>query len=223
MGRIVALEGAPGVGKSTTAGALADRGAFVVPEVNLLFARPSPEPADWYCERQVARWEMAALQARAGRLAVLDGDLLQPVWFSWIYAPEWGDPRVPLAYFRRSLAEGRMRLPDHYVLLWVAEEERRERMLARERARGLGEERAQKKTAAYAAMVEPQRRFFQALGERFPGWVTEVEAVDLAGSVAAVEAVRSGAPAAGAAVEFMAEWICRDRDQSGALSEFHRS
>jgi predicted ATPase len=71
---IISIEGAPGVGKSTIAAALARLGAFVVPEVNQLFAEPKPEPPDWYYDRQNARWEMAQLKAAQGRLAVLDGD-----------------------------------------------------------------------------------------------------------------------------------------------------
>jgi broad-specificity NMP kinase len=41
---MIAIEGAPGVGKSTVAAALGAGGAFVIPEVNRLFARPDPEP-----------------------------------------------------------------------------------------------------------------------------------------------------------------------------------
>ena len=44
---ILAIEGASGVGKSTLDAALTVTGAQVIPEVNLLFARPTPEPADW--------------------------------------------------------------------------------------------------------------------------------------------------------------------------------
>jgi broad-specificity NMP kinase len=76
---IIAIEGAPGVGKSATAAALAKGRAYVVPEVNRLFARPDPEPAEWYCERQIARWEMARLHTAQDGLAVLDGDPFQPL------------------------------------------------------------------------------------------------------------------------------------------------
>ena len=86
---IVTLTGAPAVGKSTTATAMvADHRAFVVPEVNKLFARPKNEPKSWYLERQVARWEMGLCQANNFDWIIFDGDLFQPLWFSWIFHDE---------------------------------------------------------------------------------------------------------------------------------------
>lgn len=207
---ILAIEGAPGVGKSTTAAALRDAGAYVVPEVNLLFARPIPEPTGWYHDRQAARWEMARLKASQGALSVLDGDPLQPIWFGWIFDNEaWSLPAESIAFYRSKFAERGMEVPDRYVLLHIAEEERRERMLKRERARGLGEERAQLKVARYARIVQPQMAFFNALSERFSGWVTFVETTSVDETVSAIMSLGapSAAPDSIEAIDFIAEWV----------------
>jgi hypothetical protein len=90
---IICFEGAPAVGKSTTSQIMANRyKAFVVPEVNLLFARPKNEPENWYLNRQVARWEMGMRQLDNFDWIIFDGDLFQPLWFNWIYFDEgWTD------------------------------------------------------------------------------------------------------------------------------------
>jgi hypothetical protein len=207
---IVAIEGAPGVGKSTTAARLADAGALVIPEVNLLFARPEGEAASWYYDRQNARWEMAVLAARQCKLVVLDGDPFQPVWFNWAFACEgFEDWRKVLEFYRCRVGKGRIAFPDRYVFLTVDEAVRQERMLARERARGLGEERAQLKTSRYARLVAPQARFFRALAARFPGWVVELEAASLEKNVASVLGLGPlSAPPGGLEVlDFMEAWL----------------
>jgi hypothetical protein len=43
-------------------------------------------------------------------------------------------------------------------------------------------------------MVEPQRRFFAALGTRFPGWILELETTSLESSVAAIRRAVSAPP-----------------------------
>jgi len=210
---IISIEGAPGVGKSTIAAALARHGAFVVPEVNQLFAKPNPEPPDWYYDRQNARWEMAQLKAAQGRLAVLDGDPFQPIWFSWIFQDQnWPPISDAVEFYRRRIADDRMEFPSLYVFAWIAEAERRERMLARERSRGLEEGGALRKTAHYARMVEPQRRFFTALADRFPGWVSFVETRSLDETLAGVRAAqkRTARMDGLEALNFIAEWTAKN-------------
>jgi hypothetical protein len=211
---MISIEGAPGVGKSTTAAALREGGGFVVPEVNQLFAKPRPEPATWYYERQVARWEMAVFGASRGQLALLDGDPFQPLWFPWIYASE-GWPQDPSAagFFRDRIAAGQMGVPDLYVFVHVAEAERRERMIARELKHGRTPEAALAKTLRYARMVEPQRRYFEALEENFPGWVLALETTSIG---ATVTAIRQAAPASPPvdplrAFDFIARWLAATR------------
>jgi hypothetical protein len=58
---IVCFEGRSAVGKTTAARFLsASSGIEVVPEVAAVFERPD-EPADWYLERQVERWQLDRL------------------------------------------------------------------------------------------------------------------------------------------------------------------
>ncbi|HWA60291.1 MAG TPA: hypothetical protein VG939_02905 [Caulobacteraceae bacterium] len=206
---IIAIEGAPGVGKSTTSAALGARGAQVIPEVNLLFGKAEGQLREWYYDRQVARWEMARLISR-DRLAVLDGDLYQPLWFAWIYAAEgWPANAWAFDFYRRRIARGQMGFPDLYVLAHVAEATRRERMMAREMAHGRSEAAALAKTDRYARMVEPQRRFFAALGARFPGWVVEIETDRLETAVAAIQDAAGTAPpvAPAEALDFIEHWL----------------
>jgi hypothetical protein len=207
---IIALEGAPGVGKSTIAAALGAGGAGIIPEVNRLFARPDPEPAGWYCERQVARWAMAQLHVAAGDLAVLDGDPFQPLWFAWIYhADGWPQDPAAFGFFRRRIARGEMGLPGLYVFAHCPEPVRCERMMAREVSRGIAVESAREKVARYGRMVEPQRRFFAALGRRFPGLVLDLETSSVPNSIAAIRgAVAAAPPVEGReAFRFIERWL----------------
>ncbi|HEX8454780.1 MAG TPA: AAA family ATPase [Longimicrobium sp.] len=112
---IVCLEGPSAVGKTTAASALAAAGACVVPEVNELFSRPAAEAPDWYLERQVERWTMAA---RAPGLAILDGDPFQPLWYNWSYGFDGWQPLDELAAFHRPrILRGDINFPDQYVIL----------------------------------------------------------------------------------------------------------
>lgn len=176
---IAAFEGAPGVGKSTIAASLRRQGVSVVPEVNKLFLRPVEEPADWYLDRQNARWEIAAQAERDGRVALLDGDPLQPLWFGWLYLDErWTSVTTAASFFIERVKTGRMRVPDRYFLLTLDEAERANRLHAREVGRGSANADAVAKVARYASFALPQRRFFEALSQRFPGWITMVDTAD---------------------------------------------
>lgn len=184
---ILAFEGAPGVGKSTLAAALAATGAYVIPEVNLLFARPSPVPMDWYIERQTARWEMAVLRSAGGGLVVLDGDPFQPIWFNWIMGHDDGASwRAAWQTYHTLLKAGRMAFPTRYVIAHIDHAIRNQRLLDRERARGLGEARALQKVERYRSFADYQLRYWQALALQFPGWVMFVETTDVAHNIATV-------------------------------------
>lgn len=83
---VICLEGASGVGKSTTACELSKRySAYTVPEVNVLFERPDPMPRYWYFERQAERWQIAQEKLVDHEIVILDGDVFQPLWYNWAY------------------------------------------------------------------------------------------------------------------------------------------
>src|SRR5262245_7983405 len=125
---IITLEGAPAVGKSTIASALNFQ---VVLEVNRLFGKRSGSARDnrWYLERQLERWQLAK---HAARNAVLDGDILQPLWFSACYWQEdWADISETVSFFEQAISDDKLALPDKYVCLVVNEETRAKREHAR--------------------------------------------------------------------------------------------
>ena len=207
---IAAFEGAPGVGKSTVARSLRREGVAVVPEVNRLFLRPKNEPADWYLDRQNARWEIAAHAERAGRTALLDGDPLQPLWFGWLFPDEnWTSVATAASFFMDRVRSGRMRLPDHYILLTLYAAEQARRLHGREVARGLAEFDANAKVRRYASFAAPQRQFFGDLAKRFPGWVSFIDAADpgTAAQVSSLLKKPATPPDSIEALSYAAEWL----------------
>lgn len=167
---IICLEGASAVGKTTTAQLLAaEYRAAVVPEVNALFARPTPEPATWYLERQVERWMLARKLARTHPLVVLDGDVLQPLWYNWIY-PAYA-PQAALAqqFYRQQFQRGTLAFPDLYVLLTAPIEQLRQHKAA-------DLTRSRRHFEQHLQLVEPQRLYFQALAQMQPGLVLPLQA-----------------------------------------------
>jgi deoxyadenosine/deoxycytidine kinase len=175
---VICLEGASAVGKTTTAGALRENhGAFVVPEVNQLFQRPADEPAEWYFERQVERWQIALARSRIHELVVLDGDPFQPLWYNWAY--DFRD-RQDL-YFMESFYEPRIQnktagFPDLYFILAASEAELRKRKASDEARQRRGFE-------THLKMIEPQRRYFQSMQDFSPHRVVFLNAVSVADSV----------------------------------------
>ena len=168
-GSVVVLEGPSAVGKTTLATRLGSTGAEVVPEVAALFARPTPEPPAWYLHRQIERWQRAWRAACAGRMAVLDGDPLQPLWYNAAY----GNRRMEsldtlVAVYRPALLDGALGLPDRYVLLSASEATLRHRREGDSSRQRRGFER-------HLAFVSYQRRYVEAMASLAPDRVTIVD------------------------------------------------
>jgi len=68
-----------------------------------------------------------------------------------------------------------MGLPDVYVLLSTSLDQLKERSFERGRLSGRDDERILRKYEHYLRLIEPQRRYFAAMAERFPGVVTFAE------------------------------------------------
>lgn len=170
------LEGAPATGKSTVSKFLAEHhGFYRIAEVNELFPdRPDPEPEYWYCERQLERCELA----RAHPQSILDGDLFQAVWFSWIY-PDRGfaDWSQPMSFFQ-SHAESIV-LPSKVAHLHIDDLERFKREKGRETLRGHNHEQFLQKWSRYADFSGPHTALFRAMSREYPGWVISLDVIHL--------------------------------------------
>jgi hypothetical protein len=155
---LICLEGPSAVGKTTTAAALAERcGGAVIPEVGALFERPARESATWYFERQVERWAMAQAHARAGRIAILDGDPFQPLWYNWAYDFVGFQPLEVIAgFYREQIEAGNIALPYRYFVLTADETALRARKASDVGRRRGGFER-------HLRLIEPQREYFRAM------------------------------------------------------------
>ncbi|PGM88157.1 AAA family ATPase [Bacillus cereus] len=112
---IIAFEGASAVGKSTTCRELEKNyGAFIIPEVNLLFERPKNEHRTWYFEKQVERWNIAVQKSQQYELVILDGDIYQPL-------------SLIENFYKEKIINEEIGFPDQYFYLYTSEEELRKR------------------------------------------------------------------------------------------------
>lgn len=198
---VICLEGPSAVGKSTTASALAAAGGVAVAEAAVLFARPADEAPEWYLERQVERWAMAA---SAPGLAILDGDPFQPLWYNWAYGFAGRQSLDELAaFYRPRLARGDIGYPHLYFVLGAGTD------ALRERKRG-DSTRSRRGFEAHLRFIQPQRRYFQAMRRFSPGRVRFVQAGGVDATVKIVSAALSGATAEARPVELfdrLAGWL----------------
>lgn len=168
---IVVFEGAPASGKTTLARRLAGEGFTRIPESNELFVRPHPEEPDWYLETQLSRWELA--QCDSG-VSILDGDVLQPIWFSWMYPDRViQDWRYALEFYSKN--QERIGVADRVYLLKVTDCERRRRERERCQRRGINEAKIVDKINKYAGFAGVQDQYFTKLSSQYPGWVLRLD------------------------------------------------
>ncbi|HEX7239388.1 MAG TPA: hypothetical protein VF263_03900 [Longimicrobiaceae bacterium] len=201
---IVCLEGPSAVGKTTTARALAGEGAYVVPEVNALFERPADEAPEWYLERQVDRWRLAAAEARRRSLVVLDGDPFQPLWYNWSYGfTGWQGLDALEAFYLPRLVRGDLGFPDLYLVLGASVPTLRVRKEGDATRRRHGFD-------AHLRFILPQRRYFETMRAFSPGRVRFLEARSVDESARSVSAAAAAATAGGRPVELfdsLVHWL----------------
>lgn len=168
---VICFEGASAVGKTTTADSLrAKYGAFVVPEVNLLFDRPEAESAEWYFERQVERLVIAQEQIKFHPLVILDGDPFQPLWYNWAYNFEsWQNLDFMEQFYQPKIQNKTIGFPDLYFVFSTNEIELRKRKDGDTSRRRRGFE-------THLKMIEPQCRYFRAMQSFSPSRVFFLEA-----------------------------------------------
>ncbi len=179
---IICLEGPSAVGKTTTCSALAKQSnIYVVPEVNALFVRPAEASPDWYLERQAERWEMAQKQSAAHRLAVLDGDVFQPLWYNWAYDfVGWQDLEALSEFFRPLIEAGTSGFPDYYFRLSVNEGELRRRKEA-------DQTRTRRNFDVHLKLIQAQARYFDVLSRLAPGMVRRIEAESVEANLRSIQ------------------------------------
>ena len=168
---LICLEGPSAVGKTTTSQALAEHyDAHIIPEVNKLFDRPTPEPPDWYLERQVERWNIAQEKLQTHELVVFDGDPFQPLWYNWCFNFEgWQPLSVLRDFYRPQTIAQNIGFPDRYIILCKNEVELRQQ-------KEHDFTRKRKGFEKHLQLIEPQQRYFQALNTTVPGLAYLIEA-----------------------------------------------
>ncbi len=168
---IICFEGASAIGKTTTANSFkAKYGAFVVPEVNLLFDKTENPSAEWYFERQVERWSIALEQSKTNHLVILDSDLFQPLWYAWAYNFKgWQNLDFMEQFYQPKIQNKTIGFPDLYFVFKTNEVELRKRKIGDTSRRRRGFE-------AHLRMIEPQRRYFRAMQTFSPNRIFFLEA-----------------------------------------------
>ncbi|MFC4550983.1 MULTISPECIES: ATP-binding protein [Halorussus] len=176
---IISLEGASAVGKTTTAEVLCDEfDAYRVPEVNALFDTSKEDSTTWYFERQCDRWEIAIDREKEHEFVVLDGDVLQPLWYNWI-AHHLSDELATVEefapldsichFFREKVQEQSIGFPDRYFLLFTDDNTLKQR-------KGNDEKRTRRNFESHLQFATPQRRYFEKLQTLSPKKVRFVRA-----------------------------------------------
>lgn len=175
---VICFEGASAVGKTTTSNALNDDGdVFVVPEVNQLFGRSDDEPAEWYFERQIERWQIALAESKKHRLVVLDGDPFQPLWYNWAYDfVGWQNLDFMERFYESAMRSGLIAFPHRYFIFSASEAELRRR-------RASDATRQRRAFEIHLKMIEPMRRYFEAMQTLSPGQVLFLEAESIESNV----------------------------------------
>jgi deoxyadenosine/deoxycytidine kinase len=175
---IICLEGASGVGKSTTCKELATGfNAYVVKEVIELFEIPENESTEWYLERQVERWFIANEKLKTHELVLLDGDIFQPLWYNWCYGFTQDRTLALLNnFYRKHLLNHTIDFPDSYIVLCTNETELRHRK---------ENDRTRKRINfdKHLSFIEPQLHYFNAISHVVKGYVHIHEAKSIQNNV----------------------------------------
>jgi len=186
---IVCFEGPRAAGKTSTSAGFAEKhSAFVVPEVNKLFARPSPEPEAWYFERQVERWTIASRKLKDYEIVILDGDPFQPFWYNWCYPTAgWKSIDWLASFYRPQLEKRNLDFPALYVIFSAHEN------VLRERKEG-DKTRSRHGFEAHLTFISPQRRYFDFLSSISRGSVAVLETLSIEENVFRIKEMCENAP-----------------------------
>jgi hypothetical protein len=189
---IVCLEGPSAAGKTATGAGFAGKySAFVVPEVNKLFTRPSPEPEAWYFQRQVERWTIASRKLLDYEIVILDGDPFQPFWYNWCYPTAgWKSINWLASFYRPQLERANLDFPDLYVIFSAHED------VLRKRKEG-DKTRSRHGFEAHLKFILPQRRYFDFMNSISRGSVAMLETLSIEENVFRIREMCRNAPERG--------------------------
>jgi deoxyadenosine/deoxycytidine kinase len=176
---IICLEGASGVGKSTTALLLKERFNYhIIPEVNYLFERPSSASSTWYFERQVERWQLADSQSKKGNNVILDGDPMQPLWYNWIFSDSSFQPlQQVFDFYLDAIQKGEIKFPDKYFVLSASDAELRKRKEG-------DASRSRKNFEAHLKLITPQLEYFSQMNSQSRGHVDVIQTKEVSNTTA---------------------------------------
>jgi len=176
---IISIEGASAAGKTTTSAALAHQNrAFHIPEVATWWKKPAQEYAEWFFERQVDRWRIATEKEQDGEV-IIDIDLFQTFWYNWAFDfTLFGGQSLEFVedFYRPLLSQRKLGFPDKYFILYTNEANLRERRVN-------DKTRLRRGFELNLKFIEPQKRYFQALNNFFPGIVCFIESIDIESNV----------------------------------------
>ncbi|MCJ7842027.1 hypothetical protein MUB24_14170 [Lederbergia sp. NSJ-179] len=169
---IISIDGASAVGKTTTSSKLAmNYGGYWIPEVNALWKSPEPMYPEWFFEKQVERWTIAQRKSSSYPFIVIDIDLFQPLWYNWVFDfTLFGGQSLEFVteFYRKQLLNRTIGFPDKYFVLYTDEVELRKRKNGDNTRRRSGFE-------MNLRMIEPQKRYFNALRSLNPDLVCFIE------------------------------------------------
>ncbi|MFE4762439.1 MULTISPECIES: AAA family ATPase [Bacillus cereus group] len=169
---IVAFEGASAVGKSTTCRELErNYGAFIIPEVNVLFERPRNEHRTWYFEKQVERWNMAVQKSQQYEIVILDGDIYQPLSYNWCFHFDIFNQPLSLIenFYKEKLINKEIGFPDQYFYLYTDDEELRKR-------KEFDETKSRRNFEKHLHIAKPFQRYYENLNNVTKGYCKLIEA-----------------------------------------------
>ncbi|WP_148059456.1 hypothetical protein [Sinobacterium caligoides] len=100
---------------------------------------------------------MAKNESESGKVAILDGDHLQPVWYNWIFDDLNFQPIDDvLDFYSEAFLKGSLDFPDAYVVLHLGIDKLKSR-------KENDKKRKRSNFEMHLRLIEPQRNYFQEL------------------------------------------------------------
>ena len=208
---LICLEGASGVGKTSTAREIAKKSGssmFIIPEVNYLFERPQNEEKTWYFEKQVERFEMGKRKLETYDTVILDGDIFQPLSYNWCFDFQIYNQSLDFIYnfYDNAIKEGRIDFPDKYYYLFTEQKN----LISRKEN---DHTRKRRNFEKHLKIAEPHKRYYETLNQFTPGYVRFIEATFLHENVNAIFNDKTNIPSKNSSeiLEQISSWLSKNK------------